>query len=490
MLLRRTVSLVAIVAAAPALAAHTLGDAWRIALSDAPLVEASRTEAAAAGQELLVASAQARPNASLRTGYTTRTSDARFLTGAPLPGGPSRFELPYAPQNNAAFSVRAAAPLWTAGRVGSAIAAADARHDASTEASTWVGMQTRMRVAEAYIGILQAERAVGVAAQRLSASRQRLADTQRRQANQHATDRDLAGSRLQVARDELGLLECRNSLSRALLEYEHALGRGDACVEKLVEPSVVWLSDPLQDLTNCAIACRPDLAEVREVIAGHRYESASWSAARRPQVSAEVSFDYQENPYQTPQSIGSAGVYLDWALLDGGKRRHTAEAASSRAAAAHARLRELQSIVAAEVLDAWNGRAEREAAVQVAERRVAYATEHERWVRERFSSGMVFQSECADAATALAEAQAEQFYARTDLFLAQLRLRLVAGRLTDEALVPTYDGAPTLADAGDPAEASALSPGEEVEPPAAANEPPPTIELLPTPADAASGDAP
>lgn len=411
------------------LAVETLEDAWRVALANNDGLAVMRYESDAACYEAQAAAAKLSPTASVRTGYRFRSKAPAFQGSQPALGY-SSFQLPYAQQQAANFSVKATVPIWTGGRIENSVASACSAHKASVEASRWGEMQLLMAVAEAYVAVLQSQAACTAATQILQSAESQQLDTIERARQRRATDRHVLASRVAVMEARQRVVSTCNHRLNAIAAYNQLLGRPlshHAAVDEPFAPPIQGSS--LEDLTQTAMAARPDIHEIRRSIRVHEHDAAGWRAAAKPQVSAEVAYDFEENRYQSPEGLATAGVVVDWNVLDAGKRRRLSAASAKQAASMRAALRERQSQVALEVLHAWNGRSEAISAEHVATDALALAVEHERSVAQRAAQGLAVSADALAAKAALVEARALTVYARTNRVLAHVRLQFAAGKL-------------------------------------------------------------
>ncbi len=410
--------------------AETLSQAWQAALAQNQGLAAVRFQVEAAHQDLLAAASERWPTAALRTGYLVRTSEPSFLSSQPDLGIPT-LRLPYAQQEAASFSLRATTPLWSGGRIERKMDAAGSRLAASQEASRWEEMQLRILVAELYVGVLHAEQMVQVASQLLQSAQQNAVNTAEQLQKSRATDRDVMASRLAELEASQRLHNSQNSLSQARAAFNRALGRPHQAEVVLERPETPLLPQPLEQLTQYAVANRPDLLEAAQRVAALQNEAEACHAARMPQLNAEFAYGFEQNRYQTPEGIGTAGVYLDLDVIDSGRSRRTC-AARFRVSAAQAELRDRQSLAALEILEAWNHRSDAYREELVSTEALALAREHARWVNERATQGLAVGAESLEAEAGLVKAEARMINAHTHRVLSQLRLRLMAGLLVSE----------------------------------------------------------
>lgn len=428
----RTAALLALLlTAAPCAAVETLQQMWRLADARNPGMAASRLQAEALLSDSRAASASLAPSASVRTGYTVRNDQPSIVVSQPGLGYPA-FRLPSAQQQAASLSARASIPLWTAGRLENSVAASQARHNAACEAADWDEMRLRLAVTEAYLAVIQANASCDAAAGLLRSNESKAEDTQQRVVQRRATDQEVLEARVAVLEARQQLVRAENSRRNSIATLNQLLGRplGQPC--NLVEPFFTPLHESLAQLTDWAQANRPDVIEILHRIRMHEHDSRTRRAASKPQVSAQVGMDYEENRFQSPQGLASAGIYVDWTAFDAGCSRLQSDSAGKLAAAMRAELRERQNLVALELLKGWNERSEACNAEQLAAEALKLAQERHRSLESRFQQGIAVQADLQVTEARLVEARAQMVYARTDRIVSQARLRLVAGRLGPE----------------------------------------------------------
>lgn len=419
---------VTVLAACACRGEETLVDAWRLAVARNSGLEASRLRTGAIWEDAQAAASERSPTASLRTGYLLRSSQPSFRGSQPGLS-PTPISIPFAEQNAAKVSALAVAPIWTAGRLESSVAAANFRHSASAKSTRWAEMDLCMAVAEAYVAVLQAKASLSAAEQLLQCAESKATDVAQRGRQSRATDSEVLGSRLALAEALHETRKAENAVVTACAGYNQLLGRPTDFPVEAVEPVIPLLGESLEQLTQLAIDSRPDVQELQESARAHENDAAGWRASALPQLSAEAGFDYEENRFQSPQGIGTAGVYVDWNAFDAGKNRRKSSAASTRACAARAELKDLQSQIALEVLQAWRQRDDALGAERVAAQSLEYAEERDRSITQHRSQGVATESAALESGSAVVEARARYLYARTNRVLSQVRLRFVAGLL-------------------------------------------------------------
>ena len=159
---------------------------------------AAQFEEAAAAEDVGAAVAERRPNLALRSGYTLRSDDPKFIVREPLPGF-GTFEFPYAQRNAALAGAEARLPLYTSGRISSTIQSAHAREAAAQFETAQARLDLLNAVGEAYIGVLRLQREVEVAEHDLASLEAHLTDVQQLRVRERVAEQDLLAAQAAVA---------------------------------------------------------------------------------------------------------------------------------------------------------------------------------------------------------------------------------------------------------------------------------------------------
>jgi outer membrane protein TolC len=246
---------------------------------------------------------------------------------------------------------------------------------------------------------------------------------------ERASHQDVLAADVAVAAARQRRLQQQRALEVARGQYNRLLDRPLSAPVELAEvelPPLTWSLDQL-----IAIACekRPDLQGLLAVSDSHEFASQSARAASRPQVTASVGANYEENRYGAPNSLATAAVVVDWNLYNGGKTSRQAGAEQARAAGVRRLVDDLKSQIALDLLDASNQVAEAAEQLAVATQNVAHTAENLRVTRLRFGRGMALNSAVLEAEAQWSQAMRDRHNAHYQGALAQLRLRYLTGLL-------------------------------------------------------------
>lgn len=416
-----------IVRAADAGAADDLADAWTRALATSSQLAAVQYEAEAAQHDAAAAASERLPQASVRSGYEVRSDERNFRIDNPFAAG--TIISPYRQREAALSTARVTAPLYTGGRIANTVHSADASAEACAADAATARLDLLMAVAEAYLGVLRAQRAVAVADEQIASLSAHAADAAQQRELQRISQADYLAALAAVADAQQIQASRRLQLAAARGEYNRLTGQALAAPVSIAEVSVPPLPGPLCELQQLALNRRPELASLAASAAGRAYAAEAARAANRPQVVFEGRCDYEENRYQTPQAVATAGVAIDWSLYDGGEGRRRACAETARAASLRRLVDDQRQRILLEVQDQWHAERIALELLVAATKSQEHAAESLRVSRLRFANGLAVGAEVRDAVARQAAANQRYFEAGYDLAAARLRLRRAVGVL-------------------------------------------------------------
>lgn len=421
----------ALLAAVPlAASAETLDDAWRIALEQDLSLLAAASRVAAAEADVDAARAERKPivSANVNALELDRTPSFDF-SGAGLP-----IEMPLLDGSRLVLAgTSVTLPLYTAGRIGAGVRAAEAQRDAEREAAGGLSQEIKLAVAERYVGVLRAESAVAVADGQVASLAAHLREVEDMYRGGSVPRNDFLAASVSLADAEQRRLKARNALDVARAAYNRALGRAlDAPVDLDRElPNVDARVDDetLDALTALAIEQRAEPRRLASAAEAFAAQARAAQAATRPQLGLTGGYVRVDNEFLDRDDYWAVGVGITWSPFDGGRSRTRAASLSLQAAALRNQQRDLESMIALDVRQAWLTRQETAERVAVAERALEQADENLRVARDRYRNGEGTHTEVLDA-EALRTTSLDNFdAARYEAALARYRLAYAAGVL-------------------------------------------------------------
>ena len=430
--MRRTIlpaAFATVLAAAPVAAAETLEDAWARALQQDRGLAAVRSHAEAATLDAAAARAQRWPTVAVGGSYTWFDDAPAFdfsFTGLPVTA-PELFGGDDFAMGSATLSV----PLFTGGRISSSIAAAEARGRGAGAQLQGAEQDLRLAVAESYVEVLRARKALAVADSNVRTLESLVGDVDAMYERELVPKNELLAVQVALADARQNSLRAANGAEIAQAAYNRRLGEPLDRVVDLVEqvPGPEALPSDLVALVQLATERRTELAALGEQATAYAQLAKVERSRGLPQVSVSGGYNYLENQFLDDEEFAMAGVGVQWALFDGGQSRKRAAAMERNRRAAEDQRADAESLIALQVRQAWLGVEEARKRVEVTGDAVEQAEENLRIARERYGAGLGTQTQLLEAETLRVQALTNRDNAVLDASLARLRLARATGSL-------------------------------------------------------------
>ena len=428
----RRALLAAVVTAAlavPAAGAETLEEAWERALANDRRLASARSQAEAAELEAGAARAQRWPTLSVGGGYTWLDQSPAFdfsFTGLPLVPPPL-----FAGDDFASATAILSVPVYTGGRISSGIAAAEARGRGAGAQAMGAEQDLRLAVADDYVGLLRARRALAVADSNVRTLEALVADVGAMFERELVPKNELLAVQVALSDARQNRLRAANGAEIAQAAYNRRLGEPldrPAEVESTVPPPATLPND-LGALVAMAQERRTELAALGEQAQAYGQLAKVERARVMPQLSLTGGYNYLENQFLDDETVASAGVGVQWALFDGGQARKRAAALERTRRATLEQREDAESLIALQVRQAWLDIEETRQRVRVTADAVDQAEENLRIARERYGAGLGTQTQLLEAETLRVQALTNRDDAELDAGLARLRLARAVGVL-------------------------------------------------------------
>ncbi len=427
---------------------ENLQQAWQMALSANPQLQAARLNVGAAG---LNSSAARRDRLPTGKNFTADAQLSQIPTlNVPQAGG-AQFPL-LGSQTNIPLSLTTISqPIYAGGKFRSAIEQADAQYGVRRADQFRTALDLKLTVAESYIAVLKARRDLNVARSNVSRLQSFLADVKNRKQVGLATRNEELSAEVSLANAKLKEIQTRNSVRIAWAGYnrylmrpleqettldEVLLPRGEASVEGLtnhalrVHPEFSGLNDQeVADLTFQAVRRRPELTSLSQQARALRAEAEVTRSGNRPQVNVNGAYVYIADNSLSNQSILAATATISWKFFDGGATRRRALALEQQQRALLRQRADTAAGVALEVRTRWLNLSEARERVAVSKVAVDQAEENMNVVQDRYRQQLSTYTEVLDAEKQRVEAYANFYNASYDEALAFFRLRRAVGDL-------------------------------------------------------------
>ena len=407
---------------------ETLEDAWAAALSSDHRLGSAYLDAAAADDLFKLAESERLPTIGFDGSYTVRDNEPSFVFDVAGLGLPSD-TFPYVQREDFAFEVSAAIPIFTSGRLTHEIGAAESRQRAASLRAVTTELDTRLNVARSYLAVLRAQRSVEVAETTTKSLAAQMQDVKMRFDHQMVSTNDLLATDVALTRARQELVQAVHSLDNARASLNRQMGRPLTNPLRISEMSLPLVDADLDRLTSEAVTRRPEPARLAAEAETLRQQSGAVLGASRPQVEFHSGYAFQENRFQDPEGIASAGVRASWNLFNSGRTRHEVNSLGHRAESVAQLLAEQESLIVLEVRKAWLGVQETRQRIVATQRAVDQAVENLRVVKARFSAGTTTNSDVLTAETLRTRSWRDYYTAVYDSAYAVLALRRASGTL-------------------------------------------------------------
>lgn len=404
--------------------AETLYEAWAIAVSVNQRLQAKKNETGAATFTHEAAKSARLPSVRTISGYTVL--DKEPGVNVSLFGS-----LPIADQQFFASSTMATLPIYTHGKISSAIDASCSSVNASRFDERSETQDLKMQVAEAYVSVLQTQRLIEVADRSVETLAAHLMDVEDLFEKGVVAKSDVLAVKVAHANAREKQLKARNGLDLASAAYNRLMGR------QLAQPVLVAeladnlepLHDDVDGLVGMAIGQRPELQSVAHKSRALRHQADLERSETGPQVGLVGGFHYLEDSNLAHNDLWSMTLAAEWKLFDGGMARSKAAAMEQRASAVTRLQKDLQSRIALQVRQAWLSLQNATERIEVAEMSVEQAEENLKVTLDRYRKEVGTNTEVLDAQTLLTSSRSNYYSAVYEAALARIMLDRAVGNL-------------------------------------------------------------
>lgn len=411
----------------------TLDEALERARTASPRLESLSALEQAAEAARRGALAERLPLVDLAAGYTRNSDVDEFRIT--LPGLGTRTLFPNLP-NNYRLHAGAALPLYTGGRVESAIAAAGHQREAAALDRTGALNDLLLETRTAYWGLVTARESERVLREAVASYEGHLKDARNRFEVGIAASNEVLSVQVERDRAELARLQAENAADVVNASLVRLTGLPPGTRIEPVEPLAVPETPAAETeaLVAAALEARPEVQALEARAQAARVAVEIQRSASRPQANLAVGYDYANpNPRIFPQTDSfrgswSAGVTVSLRAFDGGRVAAAAAQATAQAEALERQVEDLKSRLRLEVTSRALDLRTARAAAAVAARNLEAARENLRVARDRYQEGVVPSSELLDAETALLRAGLDQTSAATQVRIALANLDRAVGR--------------------------------------------------------------
>jgi len=415
--------------------AVTLEQAVRMALDRHPDVGKARAAADALRGKVREVRAQALPDVTINANGL-RLRDPSLLNASGLDKFPKELRDALVPEgvNLFDYHVRVRQPLYTAGKVGTALKLAAVEAEGSQIEVDRAEHDLALEVVRAFYGLLWAERYRVLVEQTLQQKRRHAEMARTRFALGVATEVDVLRSEVAVANVQPDLVRAENAVrqARALLNF-YLVRPIDfptrAAGELLEQP---WEEENLEELAQDAIRRRPDLHRLRiaERSAGVQLDLARAESRMRADLDAAygISSRFLENLANGKYARWSVSVNFTLPVFDGFRRSGLVWQATAAQRAARLEREKAEQQVRLALRQSLDELRAARQTIAAARANVREAERVLEMIENNYRHGAATTLDVMDAQTALALARTNLLKGLYDYSVARANLRWALGR--------------------------------------------------------------
>jgi HAE1 family hydrophobic/amphiphilic exporter-1 len=368
-------------------------------------------------------------------GYGLRLRDPSILNSSSFDKVPQEFRdaLDPIPSNMFNFGVEVKQPVYTAGKVRTALRLAKESLEEKAAAREAVRQQLTFKVFQAFNTMLLVD-----------ANRQVIQETHRQRMKQLELARnrfkDGVATEIDVLRSEVNVANTEPELIRADNRVQLARARiNNLIVVNLDSPTEIegtleyrpWNAGSLEDIQKRALELRPELAVARRQMQEARLTLSLANAENKLTVDMSAAYGYTvrepKNLFNTDFTTWNVSLNFKIPFFDSGRKSGLVSQAQSRLNAAEQRLAQLENDVHLEVQQAYDDMRSAEKAIAVAKLSVNQAERVLTMMQANYQYGVATTLDVVDSQTAVVEARNNDIYAKYDYEMSKARLRLASG---------------------------------------------------------------
>lgn len=423
-----------LLAAGPTTArAESLADAIALAYSSNPNLQSQRAQLRALDEGYVQAASQLRPQLGLGVTGTVFTGQQNsFGTAAQVD------------TNSGSANLTLTQPIYTGGRVTTAIRASEADILAGREGLRATETQLVQAVVQAYADVLRDQRISDIRQQQTAELQKQYEDNELRFKAGEITRTDVlqALSQLQGAQAQLALSRSQLQISRGT--YAAIVGQNPGRLDPA--PPFPNVPQTVDQAFDAAEADNPQLQRARFTEQASRWRIAEARSANRPTVTVQGRFGYvgQLEPLQSDRYLRqfTATATINQPLFTGGLNRSNIRRAGELNTSDRVQIESARRSAVQGVSQAWNQMTASRAAAAISARQVDTAREYFADTNEEYRVGQKSTLDVIIAEQTLRGAEINQVAGERDAYVATSALLGASGLLSASALVrdlPTYD---------------------------------------------------
>ena len=293
-------------------------------------------------------------------------------------------------------------PLYAGGQISAGIDAARNTVTGASEFESATVAALKLEVAEAYVGVLRARRALQAAASSVESLATHVADVQKLVEAQSVATSDLLAARVALANADQSRVRAASAVDIAQAVYNRRLGQPlerPAALEDRIPADASLAAMPVETLVTRALASRSEIKGLAAQADALASQSRAEIGKLKPQLALTGGYMHFDNQILDRQDFSMIGVGFSWNVFDGGQSRNRADALNSASRAQKSRLEDLRSQIELDVRRNWLGVQEAQARIKASGETVAQAEENLRISQQLYDTGLATNTQVLDAVT-------------------------------------------------------------------------------------------
>lgn len=408
-------------------ASFTLAEVIALALVNHPLIAQATAQVALAQSDITAIASSAVPKLKL-------TGEAMARSNAPASAfGSNTFET--GDTEVARFTAELMIPIFSFGRFENGIVMVNRRLDAARADERRIRQQVIATVSGLFFTIRELEAQAQVIDASILALRSQEQQAQALYDEGLIVESEAVLIRLQLSRREQGARELASNLRITRGRLAAAIGREDVFAPiglstaptVLDEASVFIDALSLNAALEIALRHRPDLDSARLEAEALDSEMGVYEADIWPEINGFLRYEATTESRVANKDWGTAGIKLEWDILQGGLVFSRLEAVRARQAAHAALVSQLRTDVVLEVAQARENWVNARANLDVSDESIGHAQANLDVVSARFQQQIATAADLLDAESQLAQARSDKVAAQYGLLRALAELEFACG---------------------------------------------------------------
>jgi outer membrane protein len=412
----------------------TLGEAVEMALRTHPDVRVALEQEEELKGKIKEVRSGAFPQLSLH-GYGLRLRDPSILNSSSFDDVPEEFRKALIPKPNNMFDfgVKLTQPLYTAGKIGTALDLAKVSLEEKETHTLSVRRQLTFNVFQAFHALLLVEANRDVVLETKRLREEHLQQARSRFENGVATEVDVLRSEVNVANMEPEVIRAENRVRLARSTFNDLIGVDLEYPTRIAGTLEFreWQSDEMGHYQELALVQRPEIETLRQQLEEARLTLALARAENRLSIDMEGKAGYSvrepKNFFNNDFSRWSISVNFNLPLYDSGRKAGLMAQASARYRAAEQMLKKAENDCRLEVKQAYDAMQSEEKAITAAQLSVQQAERVLEMMESNYRFGAATTLEVMDSQNALSVARNARIAAIYEYEMAKATLKLVSG---------------------------------------------------------------